>query len=551
VPFQGARVASGPETDAPPVVRRAGRHGVAPVQRTEGRRPEETDLARTAQALRRTAGELGIGQPHRPWRPPLEDRIPAADLGRPDGRRVRLGLVDRPENQCREPLDLDLEAGGAWLAVGGPRSGRTTLLRTVLAGAVATSSPEELHVHVLDHGGGLLADEAAALPHAGTCVGGADAFRTVRLLDRLGEEVTARRAGNAPAHAPRLLLLVDGVESLLTQLDETDPSGGSAAFLRLIRDGAAAGLTCVATTDRALPGSRLAAAAQRRLVLPLPDLADYAVAGLRPGAVPAHRPPGRALLADDAAECQLALPLPIVPGPGGSTSSPGGRGPLRIVELPPDPVLERYLGGVSVSHRRNGGRLPVVLGPGGDEGHPVVLDLASTGGLLVVGPPGSGRSSVLGALSGQLRELGAPLLRLSPGGTPADEFGGDTALDPRDTAGIAAWLAAAGPGTAVVVADDVGSAQEWPGLAALPAGGGRGPVLLVAGAAADLAGHYQGPLAALRRTRQGLLLVPGPVDADLLGIRLPRTPLPVRPGSGWLAGPHGLQRVQVARRPPS
>ena len=45
-----------------------------------------------------------------------------------------------------------------------------------------------------------------------------------------------------------------------------------------------------------------------RLVLPLPDRADYAVAGVPPRAVPAHRPPGRALLGEDAAECQLALP---------------------------------------------------------------------------------------------------------------------------------------------------------------------------------------------------------------------------------------------------
>ena len=66
--------------------------------------------------------------------------------------------------------------------------------------------------------------------------------------------------------------------------------------------------------------------------------------------------------------------------------------------------------------------------------------------------------------------------------------------------------------------------------------------------AADLTGHYQGRVAALRRSRHGLLLCPGPAEADLLGIRLPRTPLPVRPGSGWLAGTGGLQRVQVARR---
>jgi S-DNA-T family DNA segregation ATPase FtsK/SpoIIIE len=192
------------------------------------------------------------------------------------------------------------------------------------------------------------------------------------------------------------------------------------------------------------------------------------------------------------------------------------------------------------------GSLPVVLGPGGDEGLPLVLDLGSAGGLLVVGPPGSGRSSTLRALTDQLRELGASVISLAPRGRPT---GPDPVLDPRDTAGITSWLAGTGPRTAVVVADDVGAAQDWAALAALPGRtGGRGPVLLASGGAADLAGHYQGPVAALRRARQGLLLSPGPLDADLLGIRLPRTPLPVRPGSGWLAGPRGLQRVQIARR---
>jgi DNA segregation ATPase FtsK/SpoIIIE, S-DNA-T family len=52
----------------------------------------------------------------------------------------------------------------------------------------------------------------------------------------------------------------------------------------------------------------------------------------------------------------------------------------------------------------------------------------------------------------------------------------------------------------------------------------------------------------LRRGRNGLLLCPGPGDGELLAIRLPRTPLPVRPGSGWLVTGAGMERVQVARR---
>jgi S-DNA-T family DNA segregation ATPase FtsK/SpoIIIE len=64
----------------------------------------------------------------------------------------------------------------------------------------------------------------------------------------------------------------------------------------------------------------------------------------------------------------------------------------------------------------------------------------------------------------------------------------------------------------------------------------------------QLSGHFQGPIATLRRNRSGLLLCPSPGDADLLGLRLPRTPLPVRPGSGWLVTGTGMERVQVARR---
>jgi len=52
---------------------------------------------------------------------------------------------------------------------------------------------------------------------------------------------------------------------------------------------------------------------------------------------------------------------------------------------------------------------------------------------------------------------------------------------------------------------------------------------------------------ALRRSRTALLLRPAPGDAQLLGLRLPRAPLPARPGSGWLVVAGAVSRVQVAR----
>jgi S-DNA-T family DNA segregation ATPase FtsK/SpoIIIE len=101
----------------------------------------------------------------------------------------------------------------------------------------------------------------------------------------------------------------------------------------------------------------------------------------------------------------------------------------------------------------------------------------------------------------------------------------------------------------VVIADDLGSPVDAPALAELPSPADDHPVLLVAASSAgQLAAHYQGPVATLRRSRTGLLLCPQPGDADLLGIRLPRTPVPARPGSGWWVDGGVVQRVQVARR---
>ena len=516
-----------------------------------------SDLERICGALTSHATALDRPVPHRPWRPPLPSRIAIGDLagalehatrGEPAPARLTIGLIDRPDRQSRDPLEVDLDEGGTWLAVGGPRSGRTTLLQTVLGEAVHRLGPDELHVHVLESGGGTLAANAAGLPHAGTAVRTEDVFRTVRLVDRLSGEVAARRAGTAPGPHPRILLLVDGIEALTAQLDDADPARGSAALLRLFRDGAAVRLTCVVTADRAVPGGRLAAVARQRIVLPLPDRADYAVAGIPARAVPEFRPPGRALIGEDALEGQLALPRRLSAGQASGQPFPP---PIRIAELLADAILPLP---ATSDASPTPGVLPLPLGPGGDEGAPVVVDLFRTGGLLVTGSPGSGRSTALDAFARHLRAAGARVLRLGHAVSTAEaaEVIDLPSLDPADDAGLRDWVAELDGNPGVVVADDVGTPLESTALGALPPLGVRSGVVLIAAAApGQLSGHYQGPIAALRRARTGLLLCPGPGDADLLGVRLPRLPLPVRPGSGWLVSGSVMDRVQVARRPQS
>ncbi len=554
--FQVARVSGVPATGGTTVTVR--RRPWPPVPEAPPCPPADpgatSDLARLVAALDVRSRSAGLHPVDRPWLPPLPEQLPAEDLDRwatgARPTRLRIGLLDVPDAQLQAPLELDLAAAGGWLLVGGPRSGRTTALRTVLGEAVHQLPPSRLHVHVLDHGGGALARDATALPHCGTAVGRDDAHRTLRLLTRLGAEVDRRRVDGPTPDQPLLLVLVDGQESLAAQLEEADPATGSAGLLRLVRDGAAVGVTVLLTADRAVPGGRLAGAVRNRLVLPLPDRADYAVAGVPARAVPGSRPPGRALVGEDAVEGQLALPREHCPALSDTPDVGSATGPIRVSVLPPDPELELP----TATDTAAAGGLWLPLGPGGDDGAPVGIDLHRAGGLLVVGPPGSGRSSALHAFARHCAAAGAAVVELGPehgssaaGEEPSRE---PVRLDRRDPDALRTWLASRdGRRPAVAVVDDLATLPEpVADLLTAPLPPPTRLFLLAAGTAAELAGSFRGPAVALRRHRTALLLRPTPGDAELFGLRTPRSPLPPRPGAGWLLTPSAVSRVQVARR---
>ncbi len=109
-------------------------------------------------AVRRMAGRGPAA--HQVWLPPLDQPDPLGDL-MPDlvahptlglvSRRWRdagrlvvpLGTIDRPREQRRDTLTVDLAgAGGHAVVVGGPRSGKSTLLRTLVAGIALTTTPQ-------------------------------------------------------------------------------------------------------------------------------------------------------------------------------------------------------------------------------------------------------------------------------------------------------------------------------------------------------------------------------------------------------------------------
>ena len=172
--------------------------------------PQESLLDRVLHQL------AGHGQAARPiWLPPL-GLAPALNVLLPplfitphgcttDDERWRgrlqvvAGIVDRPFEQRRDALWSDLSGAAGHVGVaGGPQSGKSTMLRTLICSLALLHTPDEVQFYCLDFGGGTVGS-VAGLPHVGGVATRQQADRVRRtvaelqaLLDRREREFASR-----------------------------------------------------------------------------------------------------------------------------------------------------------------------------------------------------------------------------------------------------------------------------------------------------------------------------------------------------------------------
>ncbi|MEU5692057.1 type VII secretion protein EccCa [Actinosynnema sp. NPDC020468] len=260
---------------------------------------------------------------HRVWLPPLDEPGSLDELLPPlrvtpergltatglATLTVPLGFVDRPFEQTREPLVVDLSGSGGHMAVvGGPQSGKSTALRTLICALALTHTPAEVQFYCLDFGGGTLTG-LARLPHVGGVTGRLDVERINRTIG----EVTAllarrerffldhavdsmptfrrRRAAGEFADEPHgdVFLVVDGWSTIRQDFMELTPT-----FAELAARGLNYGIHLVLATGR---WSEIAASIRdlvgTHLELRLGDPVDSMINMRAAGTVP--KIPGRGL----------------------------------------------------------------------------------------------------------------------------------------------------------------------------------------------------------------------------------------------------------------
>lgn len=136
------------------------------------------------------------------WLPPLDDPIALGSvLARSGARqgtwRWPLGEIDRPFEMRRDPLLFDAASSGGNMVIhGGPKSGKSTALQTLVMSAATLHSPREVTFYCIDYGGGLL-DSIADLAHVGAVAAAWDDERIRRTFGELEQLLRLRQRGTA------------------------------------------------------------------------------------------------------------------------------------------------------------------------------------------------------------------------------------------------------------------------------------------------------------------------------------------------------------------
>lgn len=296
---------------------------------TEEETPEGVPLARDDKWQGMT--QLGIavarmkghGTPaHQVWLPPLEvpdtldvlmpDLVvdPVLGLHSPSWRakgplRFPLGTIDLPLEQRRDVLEFDLAgANGHFGVVGGPLTGKSTVLRSVVMGLSLTHTPQEVHFYIIDLGGGTFTPFDGAAHVAGVAtrdrpdvmnrmlaeveglIEERERFFRAHRIDSMETYRRARAEGRLDDGRGDIFLVVDGWMTL-----RSDFEGMDARIIQMMGRALSFGVHLLVSASRWMDmRQQISDALGSRLELRLGDVFDSRFDRKVAGAVPQSRP---------------------------------------------------------------------------------------------------------------------------------------------------------------------------------------------------------------------------------------------------------------------
>jgi S-DNA-T family DNA segregation ATPase FtsK/SpoIIIE len=389
----------------------------------------QTDPGTRPTVLQAIVGRVsGLGpRAHEVWLPTLGS-APALntvlrDAGPVPALTAPIGVVDRPFEQRRTPLIVDLSrAAGNVALVGAPQSGKSTALRTLITALAVSHDPWMVQFYCLDFGGGALAS-LRHWPHVGSVAGRADPERLRRTLARLAAVIRSRetlfrehgiesiehyrqlRAKRDPLcdRFGDIFLIVDGWLSLQRELDTAE-----ASVTALAAEGLSYGVHVAVSASRwAEIRPALRDQIGTKIELRLGDPADSELNRRRAQQVPEGEP-GRGLTHEG---LHMVVALPRLDGHdsnAGLADAGSQVGEMLrqrhprwtappIAVLPPRIDHDRVIGQVGTLDAG-----PVIIGIEESELEPLAIDFTHQLHLLVLGESECGKTATLRVLCREL-----------------------------------------------------------------------------------------------------------------------------------------------------
>ena len=400
---------------------------VAPVPTQQGEHASLLDIA--------VDRMIGVGNPaHQVWLPPLDvpdtlddlmpDLVEDPELGlishqwrSLNGLVVPLGTIDRPREQRRDTMTLNLSgAAGHVAVVGGPRSGKSTLLRTIVTSMGLVTTPAESQFFVLDFGGGTFTP-LASFPHmSGVAtrsepdvvrrvvaeiqgvVDRREAYFREHGIDSIETYRSRRAQGRADDGWGDVFLVIDGWSTLRAEFDDLEME-----LQQLAGRGLTFGLHIIAASTRwADFRAAMRDVFGSKLELRLGDAVDSEIDRKVAALVPSGRP-GRGLVTS---KLHFLGALPRVDGDGDASTLGDGVDDLisrasAAWKGAPGPKLRLLPELVSLDKiredavRRTIDPKRILIGINEKELAPVAIDVMAEPHLLIYGDGQSGKSALL------------------------------------------------------------------------------------------------------------------------------------------------------------
>lgn len=502
----------------------------------------ETDLADIVDGIVGAARLCSWRNSAVPWPKPLPARVALADLpASDDDHLVPFAVVDEPASQARVAGGLRLGTGHLSVA-GSGGTGRTTALRTLACSLALRRTAADAHLYVIDFSGGQLRP-LADLPH---CGGSAfdDWDQANRIVATLSRLVAARSellstAGHASIEhqrqsgeppLPYLLLLIDGWHVIA---EEGARYGLPDQLAQLLGKGQSVGLQAAVAGDRTVAAGRMGRLLASRYVLRFNDPNDYVTAGLSYRDILSAPQAGRAVIVGTAMEAQIAQLGAEGESEDAATKTVVGhvrrrdeplraKWPQRVQPLPKTLTLDELLAARPAPDTM---AVPLLLGLSGETSQPVFVELGkSVAGAFVGGASGSGRTNALLAMAEVLIAHDVAIAVVSPNGSGLSRLAGRPGVTASMEGQAARKLdvAAIAKQARVILIDDAEQLDQTHPAHLSMVTGGTDISVVAAASTETLSGTSLGWLAALKRTRTGLIFSPrSKFDGALFGATLP------------------------------